>query len=106
MQTMIRAGMAAVMLAVGLPLAAQSEELAGILVTAVDPDGPAAAAGIERGDLILECRRPGGDDHRRVDGGVGRGGGRRGHAWPSSTGTRCAIRWCSSIRSGDGPASG
>ena len=53
MQTMIRAGMAAVMLAVGLPLAAQSEEPAGILVTAVDPDGPAAAAGIERGDLIL-----------------------------------------------------
>ena len=53
MNMMMRAGVAAVMLAVGLPLAAQSEVAAGILVTAVDPDGPAAAAGIERGDLIL-----------------------------------------------------
>jgi S1-C subfamily serine protease len=53
MKTMVRAGVAAVLLAVGLPLAADHHEPAGILVTAVDPDGPAAAAGIERGDLIL-----------------------------------------------------
>lgn len=57
MRTMIRVGAAALLLAVGLPLAAdgheQEEQEAGILVTAVDPDGPAAAAGIERGDLIL-----------------------------------------------------
>lgn len=53
MKTMIRAGAAVLLLAVGLPLAADQHEQAGILVTAVDPDGPAAAAGIERGDLIL-----------------------------------------------------
>ena len=53
MKTMVRAGVAAVLLAVGLPLAADHHESAGIQVTAVDPDGPAAAAGIERGDLIL-----------------------------------------------------
>ena len=53
MNTMVRAGIAALLLAVGLPLAAEGHESAGILVTAVDPDGPAAAAGIERGDLIL-----------------------------------------------------
>ena len=53
MKTMVRAGIAALLLAVGLPLAAEDHESAGILVTAVDPDGPAAAAGIERGDLIL-----------------------------------------------------
>ena len=41
------------LLAVGLPLAADQHDAAGILVTAVDPDGPAAAAGIERGDVIL-----------------------------------------------------
>ena len=41
------------LLAVGLPLAADQHDADGILVTAVDPDGPAAAAGIERGDLIL-----------------------------------------------------
>ena len=56
MKTMIRAGAAVLLLAVGLPLAADQHdqhEQDGILVTAVDPDGPAAAAGIERGDLIL-----------------------------------------------------
>ncbi len=52
MKTMVRAGIAGLLLAVGLPLAAEEHD-AGILVTAVDPDGPAAAAGIERGDLIL-----------------------------------------------------
>ena len=52
MNTMVRAGAAALLLAVGLPLAAEDHD-SGILVTAVDPDGPAAAAGIERGDLIL-----------------------------------------------------
>ena len=41
------------LLAVGLPLAADRHDAAGILVTAVDPDGPAAAAGIARGDVIL-----------------------------------------------------
>ena len=53
MKTMARAGVAAVLLVVGLPLAADQHDADGILVTAVDPDGPAAAAGIERGDLIL-----------------------------------------------------
>ena len=52
MKTMVRAGIAGLLLAVGLPLAAEDHD-SGILVTAVDPDGPAAAAGIERGDLIL-----------------------------------------------------
>lgn len=52
MRTMVRAGIAGLLLAVGLPLAAEDHD-SGILVTAVDPDGPAAAAGIERGDLIL-----------------------------------------------------
>ena len=41
------------LLAVGLPLSADQHDADGILVTAVDPDGPAAAAGIERGDVIL-----------------------------------------------------
>ncbi len=58
MRTMIGMGVAALLLAAGLPLAAdgheqEQEREAGILVTAVDPDGPAADAGIERGDLIL-----------------------------------------------------
>ena len=53
MRTMIRVGAAALLLAAGLPLAADGHAQDGILVTAVDPDGPAAAAGIERGDLIL-----------------------------------------------------
>ena len=53
MKTLVRAGAAALLLAVGLPLAAERHDDSGILVTAVDPDGPAAAAGIERGDLIL-----------------------------------------------------
>ena len=53
MKNMVRAGVAVLFLAAGLPLAAEHHESAGILVTAVDPDGPAAAAGIERGDLIL-----------------------------------------------------
>ena len=52
MKTMVRAGIAGLLLATGLPLAAEDHD-SGILVTAVDPDGPAAAAGIERGDLIL-----------------------------------------------------
>ena len=50
---MLRAGVAALMLAVGLPLAAQSDAPPGVLVTAVDPGGPAAAAGLESGDLIV-----------------------------------------------------
>jgi S1-C subfamily serine protease len=45
------------LLAISLPLAAQDggqdEMPLGVIVTGVDPDGPAAAAGIERGDLIL-----------------------------------------------------
>ena len=49
---MIRNGLAAVLLVAGLPLMALSDQ-AGILVAAVDPDGPAAAAGIEKGDLIV-----------------------------------------------------
>ena len=49
---MIRNGVAAVLLVAGLPLMALSDQ-AGILVAAVDPDGPAAAAGIEKGDLIV-----------------------------------------------------
>ena len=53
MKTTFQVGVAAVLLAVALPLAAEQHESEGILVTAVDPDGPAAAAGIERGDLIL-----------------------------------------------------
>ena len=53
MKIKVRAGVAAVLLAVGLPLAADQHDADGILVTAVDPDGPAAAAGIERGDVIL-----------------------------------------------------
>ena len=48
----IRYGLAAVLLMAGLPLMALSDQ-AGILVAAVDPDGPAAAAGIESGDLIV-----------------------------------------------------
>ena len=48
----IRNGLAAVLLVAGLPLMALSDQ-AGVLVAAVDPDGPAAAAGIERGDLIV-----------------------------------------------------
>lgn len=42
------------LLLIGMPLVAQSKQTSlGIIVTGVDPDGPAAAAGIERGDLIL-----------------------------------------------------
>ena len=48
----IRFGLAAALMMAGLPLMALSDQ-AGILVAAVDPDGPAAAAGIERGDLIV-----------------------------------------------------
>ncbi len=50
---MLRAGAAALMLAVGLPLAAHSDAPPGVLVTALDPGGPAAAAGLESGDLIV-----------------------------------------------------
>ena len=50
---MLRAGAAALMLVVGLPLAAQSDAVPGVLVTAVDPGGPAAAAGLQSGDLIV-----------------------------------------------------
>ena len=53
MRTKVWAVAAVVLLAIGTPLAAQSEEPAGVIVTGVDPDGPSAAAGIERGDLIL-----------------------------------------------------
>ena len=106
MQTMIRAGMAAVMLAVGLPLAAQSEEPAGILVTAVDPDGPAATAGIERGDLILSVDGQAVTTTGELTEALAAAEGRRGHAGHQARGRGGAIRWCSSIRSGDGPASG
>lgn len=52
-RTKIVAVATAALLAIGTPLAAQSGDPAGVIVTGVDPDGPAAAAGIERGDLIL-----------------------------------------------------
>ena len=48
----IRFGLAAAVMMAGLPLMALSDQ-AGVLVAAVDPDGPAAATGIERGDLIV-----------------------------------------------------
>lgn len=42
-------------LAISMPISAQYyQEQEGLLLTAVDPEGPAAAAGIERGDLILK----------------------------------------------------
>lgn len=52
-RTKVFAVVTAALLAIGAPLAAQSGDQAGVIVTGVDPDGPAAAAGIERGDLIL-----------------------------------------------------
>lgn len=56
-RTKVLAIATAALLAVSLPLAAQEggdgEMPMGVIVTQVDPDGPAAAAGIERGDLIL-----------------------------------------------------
>lgn len=56
-RTKVLAIATAALLAIGLPLAAQDggqdEMPMGVIVTGVDPDGPAAAAGIERGDLIL-----------------------------------------------------
>ena len=54
MRLMIRAAAAAaVMLAASLPLAADHHVPLGVLVTAVDPGGPAAAAGLQDGDLIV-----------------------------------------------------
>ena len=54
MRLMIRAAAAAaVMLAACLPLAADHHVPLGVLVTAVDPGGPAAAAGLQDGDLIV-----------------------------------------------------
>ena len=54
MRLMIRAvAVAAVMLAASLPLAADHHVPPGVLVTAVDPGGPAAAAGLQSGDLIV-----------------------------------------------------
>jgi S1-C subfamily serine protease len=51
---MIRAAAAAaVMLAASVPLAADHHVPLGVLVTAVDPGGPAAAAGLQDGDLIV-----------------------------------------------------
>lgn len=47
------AAAAALILAAGLPLAADSHAPPGVLVTAVDPGGPAAAAGLQSGDLIV-----------------------------------------------------
>lgn len=47
------AAAAAVMLAAGLPLAADNQAPPGVLVTDVDPNGPAAAAGVQSGDLIV-----------------------------------------------------
>ncbi len=56
-RTKVLAIATAALLAASLPLAAQeggeAEVPMGVIVTQVDPDGPAAAAGIERGDLIL-----------------------------------------------------
>ena len=52
-RTKVLAAVTAALLAIGTPLAAQNGDPAGVIVTNVDPDGPAAAAGIERGDLIL-----------------------------------------------------
>ena len=56
-RTKVLAIATAALLAIGLPVAAQDggqdEMPLGVIVTGVDPDGPAAAAGIERGDLIL-----------------------------------------------------
>ena len=54
MRLMMRAAAAAaVVLAAGLPLAAESHATPGVLVTDVDPGGPAAAAGLQSGDLIV-----------------------------------------------------
>ena len=54
MRLMKRAAVAvAVMLAAGLPLAADNHVPPGVLVTDVDPGGPAAAAGVQSGDLIV-----------------------------------------------------
>ena len=54
MRLMKRAAVAAaVMLAAGLPLAADNQAPPGVLITDVDPGGPAAAAGLQRGDLIV-----------------------------------------------------
>ena len=54
MRLMIRAvAAAAVMLVASLPLAADHHVPLGVLVTAVDPGGPAAAAGLQDGDLIV-----------------------------------------------------
>lgn len=54
MRLMMRAAAAAaVMLAAGVPLAADNQAPPGVLVTDVDPNGPAAAAGVQSGDLIV-----------------------------------------------------
>ena len=47
------AAAAAVLLVAGLPLAADNHAPPGVLVTDVDPGGPAAAAGVQSGDLIV-----------------------------------------------------
>ncbi|MCY4484461.1 MAG: PDZ domain-containing protein [Spirochaetaceae bacterium] len=47
------AAAAAVLLVAGLPLAADNHAPPGVLVTDVDPNGPAAAAGVQSGDLIV-----------------------------------------------------
>ena len=54
MRLMKRAAVAAaVLLVAGLPLAAENHAPPGVLVTDVDPGGPAAAAGVQSGDLIV-----------------------------------------------------
>ena len=54
MRLMMRAAAAAaVMLAASVPLAADHHVPLGVLVTAIDPGGPAAAAGLQSGDLIV-----------------------------------------------------
>ena len=54
MRLMMRAAAgAAVFLAAALPLAADQHTPHGVLVTDVDPGGPAAAAGVQSGDLIV-----------------------------------------------------
>lgn len=54
MRLMTRAAAAAAVLLVAvLPLAADNQASPGVLVTDVDPNGPAAAAGVQSGDLIV-----------------------------------------------------
>nr|ADI19392.1 hypothetical protein [uncultured Spirochaetales bacterium HF0500_06B09] len=54
-------------LVISIPTAAQTDQKhAGVLLIAVDPEGPAAAAGIERGDLILRFEGQDVTNHRDI----------------------------------------